>query len=211
MSIATLPQWQHVALYAVGAAIVLTLVFRIPYVGRLLRALFPLAILAACLFMLFQQAPFDPRIARFTERLGLDSQSVVGSEVRIRLSPDGHFWARATIDGVERRMLIDSGATITALSARTARRAGIDAGQSLVPVLMRTANGTVRADTGRIRVLRLGDIEARDLPVVIAPALGDVDILGMNFLTQLESWRVEGRTLILVPGGEKAGTRKRQK
>ena len=129
----------------------------------------------------------------------------------IRLSPDGHFWARATIDGIERRMLIDSGATITALSARTARRAGIEAGQSLVPVLMRTANGTVRAETGRIRLLRLGDIEARDLPVVIAPALGDVDILGMNFLTQLESWRVEGRTLILVPGGEKDGAGRREK
>ncbi|WP_375420121.1 TIGR02281 family clan AA aspartic protease [uncultured Sphingomonas sp.] len=200
MSIATLPQWQHVALYAVGAAIVLTLVFRIPFIGRLLRALFSLAILAACLFMLFQQAPFDPRIAKLTERLGLDSQSVAGTEVRIRMSPDGHFWARATIDGVERRMLVDSGATITALSSRTAQRASIDLGQSLVPVMMRTANGTVRAETGRIRLLRLGDIEARDLPVVVTPALGEVDILGMNFLTQLESWRVEGRTLIMVPG-----------
>lgn len=199
MSIAALPQWQHLALYAVGAAIVLTLVFRIPYIGRLLRALFSLAILAACLFMLFQQAPFDPRIAKLTERLGLDSQSVVGSEVRIRMSADGHFWARATIDGVERRMLVDSGATITALSSRTARRASIDVGQGPVPVLMRTANGTVRAETGRIGLLQLGDIEARDLPVVVAPALGDVDILGMNFLTQLRSWRVEGRTLILVP------------
>lgn len=200
MSIATLPQWQHVALYAVGAAIVLTLVFRIPFIGRLLRALFSLAILAACLFMLFQQAPFDPRIAKLTERLGLDSQSVAGTEVRIRMSPDGHFWARATIDGVERRMLVDSGATITALSSRTAQRASIDLGESLIPVMMRTANGTVRAETGRIRVLRLGDIEARDLPVVVTPALGEVDILGMNFLTQLESWRVEGRTLIMVPG-----------
>jgi aspartyl protease family protein len=200
VSIATLPQWQHVALYAVGAAIVLTLVFRIPFIGRLLRALFSLAILAACLFMLFQQAPFDPRIAKLTERLGLDSQSVAGTEVRIRMSPDGHFWARATIDGVERRMLVDSGATITALSSRTAQRASIDLGDSLIPVMMRTANGTVRAETGRIRVLRLGDIEARDLPVVVTPALGEVDILGMNFLTQLESWRVEGRTLIMVPG-----------
>ena len=200
MSIATLPQWQHVALYAVGAAIVLTLVFRIPFIGRLLRALFSLAILAACLFMLFQQAPFDPRIAKLTERLGLDSQSVAGTEVRIRMSPDGHFWARATIDGVERRMLVDSGATITALSSRTAQRASIDLGQSLIPVMMRTANGTVRAETGRIRLLRLGDIEARDLPVVVTPALGEVDILGMNFLTQLESWRVEGRTLIMMPG-----------
>ncbi|HEX8419128.1 MAG TPA: TIGR02281 family clan AA aspartic protease [Sphingomonas sp.] len=211
MSIATLPEWQHVALYAVGAAIVLTLVFRIPFIGRLLRALFSLAILAACLFMLFQQAPFDPRIAKLTERLGLDSQSVAGTEVRIRMSPDGHFWARATIDGVEQRMLVDSGATITALSSRTAQRASIDLGESLIPVMMRTANGTVRAESGRIRLLRLGDIEARDLPVVVTPALGEVDILGMNFLTQLESWRVEGRTLIMVPGKVSDGRAKPKK
>jgi aspartyl protease family protein len=211
VSIATLPEWQHVALYAVGAAIVLTLVFRIPFIGRLLRALFSLAILAACLFMLFQQAPFDPRIAKLTERLGLDSQSVAGTEVRIRMSPDGHFWARATIDGVEQRMLVDSGATITALSSRTAQRASIDLGESLIPVMMRTANGTVRAESGRIRLLRLGDIEARDLPVVVTPALGEVDILGMNFLTQLESWRVEGRTLIMVPGKVSDGRAKPKK
>ena len=35
--------------------------------------------------------------------------------------------------------------------------------------------------------------------VVSAPGLSDLDVLGMNFLSKLESWRVEGRTLILVP------------
>jgi aspartyl protease family protein len=34
---------------------------------------------------------------------------------------------------------------------------------------------------------------------VSAPGLGSLDVLGMNFLTKLDSWRVEGRTLILVP------------
>jgi len=37
------------------------------------------------------------------------------------------------------------------------------------------------------------------LKAVISPALGPVDILGMNFLSQMESWRVEGRVLILTP------------
>ena len=60
-----------------------------------------------------------------------------------------------------------------------------------------------RADTGTLERLSIGAIEARRLKVVISPGLGDTDILGMNFLSQLESWRVEGRTLILVP---KAGT-----
>jgi aspartyl protease family protein len=50
-----------------------------------------------------------------------------------------------------------------------------------------------------VRDLKLGDIVARDLPVVVSPAFGDTDVLGMNFLSQLKSWRVEGRTLILTP------------
>ncbi|MEC8036325.1 MAG: retropepsin-like aspartic protease, partial [Pseudomonadota bacterium] len=96
-------------------------------------------------------------------------------------------------------MLIDSGATVTALSQDTARAASVTPQDGLVPVLMRTANGTVRVQTGTVDRLALDGLEARDLSVVVSPALGDVDILGMNFLTQLASWRVEGRTLILEP------------
>jgi aspartyl protease family protein len=47
--------------------------------------------------------------------------------------------------------------------------------------------------------LRFGTIVARDLPVVVSPAFGTTDVLGMNFLSKLKSWRVEGRTLILEP------------
>ena len=39
----------------------------------------------------------------------------------------------------------------------------------------------------------------RDLAVVVSPAFGDIDVLGMNFLSRLKSWRVEGQTLILTP------------
>jgi aspartyl protease family protein len=49
--------------------------------------------------------------------------------------------------------------------------------------------------------MRLGPITARDLKIVVAPGLGDVDVIGMNFLSKLQSWRVEGRTLVLVPEG----------
>src|SRR3546814_14783536 len=62
-----------------------------------------------------QRSRFDPDFARVAELLDVGDQQVVGDEVRIRMSPDGHFWARATINGVPRRLLIDSGATITAL------------------------------------------------------------------------------------------------
>jgi aspartyl protease family protein len=33
-----------------------------------------------------------------------------------------------------------------------------------------------------------------------------MDVLGMNFLSQLQSWRVEGRTLVLAPHHPQAET-----
>src|SRR3546814_19982574 len=65
-----------------------------------------------------QQAPFDPNLSRITASLGLDRQEVVGEEVRIPMARDGHFWATVRLNGTERRMLVDRGATVTALSVR---------------------------------------------------------------------------------------------
>jgi aspartyl protease family protein len=199
------PEWQQLALYAVGAAIVLAILMRVPFVGRLLRAMLTLGLLAFFIFLLIEQAPFEPRLARLADRLGLDGQEVAGDEVRIRMASDGHFWANVTINGVKRRMLIDSGATITAISESTAAAASIDADAGLVPVMLQTANGMVQARKGEVDELRVGTVEAKGLKVVVSPALGNLDVLGMNFLTQLQSWRVEGRTLILTPKAADSG------
>jgi aspartyl protease family protein len=68
----------------------------------------------------------------------------------------------------------------------------------LTPVILQTANGAAAAQTGSVDELRVGNIVARNLKIVSAPGL-DLDVIGMNFLSQLQSWRVEGRTLVLVP------------
>jgi aspartyl protease family protein len=199
MPITSGTEWQNVALYAVAAALALILVQRIPVVGRLIRFGITFGVIAFALVLLIQQAPFEPHLARLAGGLGLDKQEVVGREVRIRMADDGHFWANVTLNGVRRRMLVDSGATVTALSEATAASAGIDRGESLVPVMLRTANGITPAQTGSVKELRLGTARVAGLKVVVSPALGDMDILGMNFLSMLESWRVEGRTLVMVP------------
>lgn len=206
MTIST--EWQQIAIYAVLAALALAFIQRIPFIGPIVRFAFSVGLLALCLFILFQQAPYEPSLARIAERLGVNGQEVSGGEVRIRMSPDGHFWARATINGVERRMLVDSGATITAISEDTAKAAAVGSGSSMVPVVLQTANGLAQARTGSVKRLELGSITARDLKVAISPALGDMNVLGMNFLSDLASWRVEGRTLILVPKTKVRPTRK---
>lgn len=193
------PEWPQLAIYAVGAALLIILLQRIPYVGRAIRFLFSLGLLAFLIFIVLQQAPYQPELSRLTDSLGLDNQKVSGKALTVQMSSDGHFWVIASINGTKARMLIDSGATVTALSPHTAAAAGVRTGASLTPVMLRTANGVAPAQTGSIDELRVGNIVARNLRIVTAPGLGELDVLGMNFLSKLESWRVEGRTLILVP------------
>ena len=146
-----------------------------------------------------QRADVDPWIGRIAAMLKLEDQRVVGDTMRVRMSPDGHFWVRVRIGDTERRMLVDSGATVTAISTRTAAAAGLEASAGIVPVLLRTANGTVHAQTATVPEMRLGNIVARDITVVVSPAFGEVNVVGMNFLSKLKSWRVEDDVLILVP------------
>lgn len=183
----------------VAVVAVIWLAGRVPILRTLLRLAVTAALVGALVLAVGQRERFDPYFARATSALGLSQQTVEGREVRIRLSPDGHFWVRATIDGVEQRLLVDSGATVTALSAKTAARAGLTPRAEPFPVIVRTANGDVRPQTARVGELRFGTIVARDLPVMVSPAFGDMNVLGMNFLSRLKGWRVEDGWLILTP------------
>ena len=89
-------------LYALGAAVLITVLQRIPFLGRIIRLLFSLGLLAFLIYILLQQAPYQPELTRLTRALGLDDQQVVGKELRVRMAPDGHFWVVASINGVKR-------------------------------------------------------------------------------------------------------------
>jgi aspartyl protease family protein len=121
-----------------------------------------------------------------------------GRELRIRQADDGHFWVDGKLNGKAVRFLVDSGATTTSISADTARRAGIERNSSFKTVVQ-TANGLVAVDRGRADRLDIGTIERRDLAVHISEAFGDTNVLGMNFLSSLSSWGVQGKWLVLKP------------
>ena len=184
----------------IGVLLVASVIARRVPVLRTLVSLAVWAGLAALLYMVVaQRERFDPWMGRLAAALNIESQEVAGQETRIRMSPDGHFYVRARIGDTEKRLLVDSGATITALSPDTAAAAGVEVKPALFPVVLQTANGAIRADTAEVKELRFGNVVARDLAVVVSPAFGNIDVLGMNFLSRLKSWRVEGRTLILTP------------
>ncbi|WP_339426984.1 aspartyl protease family protein, partial [Pseudomonas proteolytica] len=126
-------------LLVVAVVAVMVLARRVPVIGRFLA----FAVTAGCLVLvavlLMERAPLDPTFARVAQRFELGGQRVVGKEMRVPMAADGHFWVRVKLGGIERRMLVDSGATVTAISADTAAAAGIEPSDSLMPVMMQTA------------------------------------------------------------------------
>jgi aspartyl protease family protein len=121
----------------------------------------------------------------------------VGRELRIRKSMDGHFWVNGELNGKKVRFLVDSGATVTSISTDTAALADIEPGG--FPTVVQTANGIVQVRRARARRLKVGTIERRDLAVHVSEAFGPMNVLGMNFLSSLSAWGVEGQWLVLKP------------
>lgn len=179
----------------IGAA----LMKRSRVLGRLLGGASTVILVGILVTIVLQMSRLDPRIDLAVPELGLPSQVVEGDETRVPMAQDGHFWLRAEINGVPAEFLVDTGATLTAVNEDLALEAGLEPRRGGIPIMLNTANGQVTAQIAPIEELRFGNVAARGLDAVIAPNLGDVNVIGMNLLSRLASWRVEGQTLILVP------------
>lgn len=119
-----------------------------------------------------------------------------GRETRIPMAIDGHFWVNAKLNGRDVKFLVDSGATMTTIDRDTARDAGIAVSQRR-DQFVRTGNGIIRVSSGRADELSVGGIVRRDVGLQVADN-DDLNVLGMNYLSTLSRWGVEGRWLILV-------------
>jgi aspartyl protease family protein len=171
----------------------------VPPLGRLMRAFSTLALAGILVLVVLQISRFDPRFDMAIPQLGLPEQQVAGGETRIPLAPDGHFWVRARVNGVPAAFLIDTGASITTLSTQTADAAGLTARAGGIPIMMQTANGPAAAQIATIDSLRFGSIAANGLDAAIAPGIGPTNVIGMNLLSRLASWRVENNVMYMVP------------
>jgi aspartyl protease family protein len=120
---------------------------------------------------------------------------VEGSEVRIPMAIDGHFWVEGAINGSPVKFLVDSGATVTTIDRATAVRAGATV-EDARDQLVRTGNGMIRVSRGRARSLQIAAIERENVGLHIVDG-DDMNVLGMNFLSSLTRWSVEGRWLVL--------------
>ncbi len=128
---------------------------------------------------------------------GTAGQSISSEAIELRRQDDGHYWLLVDINGKAVRFMVDSGATMTAINATTAKEVGVEANG--YPIILSTANGRVAAKRGNVRSLVVGPHRIENHAVVVSESFGDVNLLGMNFLNSMQSWRVEANVMILQP------------
>ena len=120
-----------------------------------------------------------------------------GETIRIPMAIDGHFWVEGEINGEKVKFLVDSGATMTTIGSETAARTrvAISPGRDQ---MVRTGGGIIRVATAYADQVSVGPIERDGMRLHVAQG-EDLNVLGMNFLSSLERWGVEGRWLVLQP------------
>lgn len=99
---------------------------------------------------------------------------------------DGHFRVDARIAGKAVPMMVDTGATVVALSYEEGRRLGLVSPGDYFDARMSTANGVTRAKRVTLRDIRIGSVRVEDVDaVVMSQGAMDGSLLGMSFLGRL--------------------------
>jgi aspartyl protease family protein len=120
----------------------------------------------------------------------------------VTLDPDrnGHYRADVEIAGRRVRMLVDTGATMVALTREDADALGVRPLPSDFRLSLNTANGAVQAAMVTLAQISVGGISALDVPaVVMPPGVMQESLLGMSFLKKLGGFEVASGRLILRP------------
>lgn len=181
--------------YVMAMVLVLSSVvaMRLP-LGKAVKMALAWVLIFAAVFAVFAFRSDFTAVGQRLKAEALGSAIVDGKEVRVPIAEDGHFWVEANVNGRPGRFLIDSGASTTTVSRDLARRAQVpDDGHHIV---VETANGAAPATEAYADTLEVQSISRKDFPIDINDR-DETNVLGMNFLSSLKGWRVEGNYLVL--------------
>ncbi len=144
------------------------------------------------------EATIEEHGKRYSIRLG---EFVIpsGASKTMVLSPDhlGHYNVQGEINGVPVNMLLDTGASLVALPASVAQRAGIDYRKRGQPGWTSTANGHSQVWMVKLDKVKIGDIELNYVDATVSEKGLDVILLGNSVLRRLDM-KTENGSLTLT-------------
>lgn len=129
-------------------------------------------------------------------------QSVPGPRqpVTLAVAADyrGHYIVHPSVENYRIKMLVDTGASIVALTASDAQALGIKQDAGSRKMTLSTANGTVTGYRTLLREIRLGEIVVRNVEAVVLPERAlSMSLLGNSFLSKLQGYEVQTGRMVL--------------
>lgn len=131
-----------------------------------------------------------------TDKSGSYALWVAGT-TELPRAADGHFYADTAINGAQVNLLVDTGASVVALTARDARAAGLIWSAADVRPVAQGASGPVRGVEVTLDRVVLGGHEARDVRAIIVPEGLALSLLGQSFLATIQPVRIEADRMVL--------------
>jgi aspartyl protease family protein len=110
---------------------------------------------------------------------------------------DGHFWTRADVSGTQVKFMVDTGASIVALTYFDAQRLGLKPEELDFDSEIRTAGGITYGAPVTLESIRVGKVEIENVNAVILRTELEQSLLGMTFLGELHSYEVRQGQMII--------------
>lgn len=121
-------------------------------------------------------------------------------DVVLAREADGHFYADVGVDGQSLRMLVDTGASVVALTGTDAETLGITWDPADVTPVAQGASGPVEGVNVTIPEITLGDHVAHNVQAVIIPEGLAISLLGQSFLSTLGQVQMNDDRMIVGNG-----------
>ncbi|MEM6626454.1 MAG: TIGR02281 family clan AA aspartic protease [Pseudomonadota bacterium] len=120
-----------------------------------------------------------------------------GRAATLRKETDGYYWATAKVGRTPVKFMVDTGASVVALTPRDARRLGYNLSQLERDTEIRTAGGTIQAASVTLDEIVIGKVRVDNVRAVIMSDELEQSLLGMSFLERVARWEVTQRAIII--------------
>ena len=115
----------------------------------------------------------------------------------LQLEDDGHYWATAAVDGTAVRFMVDTGASTVALTYNDAQRIGLRLTPEDFRWRINTAGGEVMGASVLLSEIKIGRVTVRNVEAMVLRDQLTQSLLGMTFLSQLQSYEFRRGHLVL--------------
>jgi aspartyl protease family protein len=127
---------------------------------------------------------------------GAYSESSVARQTILDRQENGHFYVNALVNDLPVRFVVDTGASLVALTVSDAERLGIPFSRRDFIVIGRGASGDIRGTEVTLERVSLDGKNVSEVKAMICDGL-DISLLGQNFLSRLGTMHVQGDQMIL--------------